>query len=191
MRKKLVRAGLVATGLLIAVAPAKAQTAAPDAPGPAGGDWRQSAAFVADAFPDIHFLDQSSRMAVGHSKNDKIRDFAEQVAKEETAAGNALMRWLRGGQSDITGDPASSSRLAVRLKAPPMLPSHAAFLQRLSSLQGREFDVMYVLVEKDALQRLAAACQDYAQNGGDPGLQEIAARELPAVKQLIATLGDL
>jgi predicted outer membrane protein len=72
-----------------------------------------------------------------------------------------------------------------------MLPSQASVLQRLSSLQGRDFDVLYVSVEKDGLRRLETVYQDFVQNGADPGLHAIAAQELPEVKQLIAALGGL
>lgn len=128
---------------------------------------------------------------MSHSNNGKIRDLAQEVAKEETTVGNFLAHWVHMGGPVVTDHFSSSLHLAVRLKAPKMLPEQAGFLQRLSTLQGRDFDAMYVSVEKEALQHLAAVYQDYALHGDDPSLQAIAARELPEVKQLIAALGGL
>ena len=182
---------------VIAAAPANAQTAvAPDAAPPAGAasaqaNWQASAAFVANAFPSIHFLDQTSRMAMSHSNNGKVRDLAQEVAKEETTVGNSLAHWVHKGGSVVPDQFSPNLHLAVRLKAPKMLPEQAGFLQRLSTLQGRDFDAMCVSIEKEALQHLAAVYQDYALHGDDPSLQAIAARELPEVKRLIVTLGGL
>ncbi|VTZ52040.1 conserved exported hypothetical protein [Methylocella tundrae] len=199
MSAKGARTRLIAASALIAaaVAPLKAQTAtAPDAPPIAAGrnlpsSLEQSAAFIGDAFPSIHFLDQASRMAIAHSKNDKIRDFAEHVAQDETSVGNSLMHWVRTGGAGAADETSPSNRLAIGIKPPRMLASQANFLQHLSGLQGHDFDVMYVSIEKDALQNLASVYELYVRNGLDPGLQAIATRELPEVKHLISVLASL
>ena len=162
-----------------------------DAPAAAGAtlaSLENAAAFMADAFPDVHFLNEASRMAIAHATNEKVRDLALSVAREETAAGISMMHWVR---TSGHATPAKVPTLAVGFKPPRMLASQAGVLQRLSSLQGRGFDVLYVSVEKEGLRRLETVYQDFIQNGLDPGLHAIAAQELPAVKQLIAALDGL
>jgi predicted outer membrane protein len=185
---------LIAGSFVFTGTPALAQAQLPppaDAPPPAGAtlaSLENSAAFVADAFPDVHFLNEASRMAIAHATNEKLRDLALRVAREETAVGISLMHWVHTSGHATT---AEFPTLAVGFNPPRMLPSQASVLQRLSSLQGRDFDVLYVSVEKDGLRRLETVYQDFVQNGADPGLHAIAAQELPEVKQLIAALGGL
>jgi predicted outer membrane protein len=162
-----------------------------DAPAAAGAtlaSLENAAAFVADAFPDVHFLNEASRMAIAHATNEKVRDLAPRVAREETAVGISMMHWVRTSGHET---PPKLPTLAVGFNPPRMLAVQAGVLQRLSSLQGRDFDVLYVSVEKEGLRRLQTIYQDFIQNGADPGLHAIAAQELPAVKQLIAALDGL
>jgi predicted outer membrane protein len=186
---------LIAGSFVFAGTPGLAQ--APPAPPPANApaaagatlaSLENAAAFMADAFPDVHFLNEASRMAIAHATNEKVRDLALSVAREETAAGISMMHWVR---TSGHATPAEVPTLAVGFKPPRMLASQAGVLQRLSSVQGSDFDVLYVSVEKEGLRRLETVYQDFIQNGVDPGLHAIAAQELPAVKQLIAALDGL
>jgi predicted outer membrane protein len=156
--------------------------------------FENAAAFVAGAFPDIHFLNETSRMAISHAANEKTRAFALTVAREEASAGISIMNWMRSSGRSGAGGPSPTpapTSFAVSLKTPHMAPSQAAALQHLSRLQGQDFDVFYTSVEKDALLRLESVCQDFVQNGADPGLRAIAAQELPEVKRMIVALGAL
>lgn len=189
--------------VLIAGAPAQAQTARArtdsaaslraDAPPPTGetqAALENAAVLVADAFPDVQFLNETSRMAIAHAANEKIRDFALRVARDETAIGMSMVHWVRvsdRAKPSQSADPAVAARPAVpRMEAP-----QAAILQRLSNLQGRDFDALYLSVEKDSLQHLDVVYRDFLQYGSDPGLHAVAAQEAAEVKRLIAALGEL
>ncbi len=205
----------LATGALVfAAAPAAAQTpraaaataqaapaqAAVAAIAPAGAaqaptttmldDLESSADFVGDAFPDVHFLNQASRMAIAHATDEKVRDFALRVARDETTTGLSLMQWVHAPRHREAGQSADAA-LAAPFETPRMQPSQLNILQRLSSLQGRDFDVFYVSAEKECLQHLEAIYEDFVQNGADPGLHAMAAKELSEVKQLILAAGGL
>jgi predicted outer membrane protein len=166
---------LVGSILAFAAGPPKAQTAPPAPPSAvapatdAQAVTEPSEALV-DAFSNILLLNTTSHMAITHATSGKVRDFALRVAKDATAAG---------------------SFLKDRVYSAHMQPSQANVVQRLSSLQGRDFDLMYVSVERDALQRLETAYQVILGSSANPSLQEFATKKLPDVKQLIADLGGL
>jgi predicted outer membrane protein len=50
-----------------------------------------TAAFVANVHPNVDVLDSSSRLALTHSDNPRLRAFAHREAVAETIAGNALI----------------------------------------------------------------------------------------------------
>ncbi|WOJ89027.1 DUF4142 domain-containing protein [Methylocapsa polymorpha] len=194
MRGIFMSASLFAIAALIA-APANAQTAGQaNAPtdaaqaSPAGQE--PVAHFLASAIPNANFLAQTSRMAIGRSKNGKIRDFAQQIAKTQTAAANSLTAWVNTSGPVVTSRSTFSGSTA-RVSAPRLLQSQADLLQRLSILQGRDFDALYISSQKDALQQLANSYQGYIDNGGDPGLHAIAVRELENLMTALTRLDAL
>lgn len=64
-----------------------------------------------------------------------------------------------------------------------LLPANREDLERLKSLDGRQFDALYRSTQKDSLNQLAILYRDYAANGDDPALRSLAAGELPKVKR--------
>jgi predicted outer membrane protein len=151
-----------------------------DAPAAAGttlASLENAAAFVADAFPDVHFLNEASRMAIAHATNEKVRDLALRVAREETAVGISLMHWVR---TSGHATPAEFPTLAVGFKPPRMLASQAGVLQRLSSLQGRDFDVLYVSVEKEGLRRFRPSIRILSRMAPTPACTPSRLRNCPS-----------
>lgn len=173
------------------MAPSAAPTPAPAAP----AAQNPSARFLSDAIPAAHFLEQTSRMAAARTKNSKIRDFAQQTAKAQTAAALSLTAWVNTSGPVVTGRSAifgqSGASPVSRVTAPRLLQSQADQLQRLSTLQGRDFDAAYISAQRDGLQQLADVYQQYVDKDGDPGLHAIAARELVEVKKAMDLLAGL
>lgn len=198
MRRKGMSTSLFAIAASIAAtasAPSCAQTAdelsSPPASvqaKPAGQE--SSAGFLANAIPDAHFLEQTSRMAIGHSSNGKIREYAQQVAKAQTAAANSLTAWVNTSGPVVTTRSASPGSKA-RVSAARLLPAQANVLQRLSTLQGREFDALYISTQRDAFLQLTTIYQDYIEKGDDPGLHAIAVRELAEAMAALSRLDAL
>jgi predicted outer membrane protein len=84
-----------ALAALVLAAPAAAQTANP--PAVSSGTSSPSeltARFVASAIPTTNFIALGSRLASAYSRNDKIRKFAEALAKDQTAVANSLDAWV-------------------------------------------------------------------------------------------------
>ncbi len=186
-----------ALAALVLAAPAAAQTGV-DANRPPVSSGTSSpeltARFVASAIPNANFIAAASRMASAYSRNGKLRDLAGQLAKDQTTAANSLTAWVNVSgpvvtrRSPYTGQIGSGT---AKLRAPQLLPPQVSNLQRLSTLQGRGFDTLYVSTLMEALVQLQTLYRDFAQTGADPGLQAIAVRELPKVEQTISALDAL
>ena len=76
----------------------------------------QSEAFVANARPNVNFIDESSRLALDKSPSRAIRAFAYREARDATIASNSLVAWAQ--TNTLRGE-------AVALGTPivPVLPA--------------------------------------------------------------------
>jgi predicted outer membrane protein len=187
-----------ALAALVLAAPAAAQTGGDANPPPVSSGTSSSsnltARFVASAIPTTNFIAAASRMASANSHDGKIRKFAEALAKDQTAVANSLDAWVNVNGPVVTLRSPYTGKIgpgAAKLSAPQLLPPQRSNLQRLSASQGRDFDSLYVSTLMEALVQLQTLYRDFAQTGADPGLQAIAARELPKVEQTISALRAL
>ncbi len=73
---------LAVAGCVLSTAPAFAASAA-------------SNAFIANARPNVIFLDESSRLALNISASRTVRGFAYSEAKEQTIAANSMTAWVQ------------------------------------------------------------------------------------------------
>lgn len=187
-----------ALAALALAAPAAAQTGVDANPPPVSSGTPSpselTARFVASAIPNANFIAAASRMASANSHNDKIRKFAEAVAKDQTAVANSLEAWVNVNGPIVTLRSPYMGKIGPgtpKISAPQLLPPQRSNLQRLSASQGRGFDSLYVSTLKEALAQLQTLYRDFPQTDADPGLKAIAVRELPKVEQTISTLGAL
>lgn len=153
--------------------------------------------FMDNAMPNIDFLDRSSRMALDHTKNGRVREFARAEAADQTNAVNALYDWTQGdrkvAQADADGVITGRS-VAVAGQKPIVdmrLPLGQEDLDRLDGLSDSEFDALYKEKQKDALTQVASDYQAYIAKGDDPLLLGIANRELPKVRRSLALIEKL
>jgi predicted outer membrane protein len=183
---------------LVLAGPAAAQTGVEANPPPASSGTSSpkelTARFVTSALPNANFIAAASRMAIANSHNGKIRKFAETLAKDQAAVANSLAAFVNVNGAVVTLLNPYTGKIgpgAAKLSAPQMLPSQASNLRRLSAARGHGFDSIYVSAVKEALGQLQMLYRDFAHTGANPGLQAIAARELPKVGQTISALNAL
>jgi predicted outer membrane protein len=179
----------------VLAAPAAAQTGVDANPPPVSSGTSSpselTAHFVASAIPNANFIAAASRMASAYARNGKLRDLAGELAKDQTTAANSLAAWVNVNGPVVTLRSPYTGKIgpgAAKLSAPQLLPPQVSNLQRLSAARGRDFDSLYVSTLTEALVQLQTLYRDFAQTGADPGLQAIAARELPKVEQTISAL---
>jgi predicted outer membrane protein len=184
-----------ALAALVLAVPAAAQTGVDANPPPVSSGTSSpselTAHFVASAIPNANFIAAASRMASAYARNGKLRDLAGELAKDQTTAANSLAAWVNVNGPVVTLRSPYTGKIgpgAAKLSAPQLLPPQVSNLQRLSAARGRDFDSLYVSTLTEALVQLQTLYRDFAQTGADPGLQAIAARELPKVEQTISAL---
>jgi len=190
-----------ALAAMVAATPATAQTgveATPplaSSPAPSGPSASEVMShFVTTAIPTANFIATASRMAISNSRNSKIQKFAETLAKDQTAVARSLNAWVNVSGPVVTLRSPYTGKIgpgAAKLSAPNLLPPQVGNLQRLSASQGKNFDSLFVSTQMEALVQLQTLYRDFIQNGTDPGLMAIAARELPKVEQSMSALSAL
>lgn len=172
--------------------PPRASATASLSPAPTHHVRERTQGFVAQAIPYANFVSQASRMAVAFAHDKKLRKLAADLARSQNAAAVSLAEWVNVSTSVVTRRSPYAGRIGgarTRLSAPGLLPHHAKELQRLSVARGTRFDALYISTVRKALARLKGVYEQYGQGGADPGLQAIAADELPNVKHAISALG--
>jgi predicted outer membrane protein len=205
----------------IVTAPVAAAGAIVDAPVAAVGvtvpvvQTSRTAAFVANAMPNINFLNDASRMALDHSGNPAIRRFAHKIAVDQTIAGNSMTAWANTNASIVTGRSAYRGDPITGLATLPidtvvgvgnavtgggvvaandgraLVGSQAQDLSRLSALNGPEFDSFYRVTQRDSLRQLITLYSDYAVNGDDPGLRSLARSQLPGLRMRLSEINRI
>ncbi|MDP1965314.1 MAG: DUF4142 domain-containing protein [Reyranella sp.] len=139
-----------------------------------------SSAHAVDALPDARFVGwaqahndfeiASGQLALSRSGNEIVRGYATRMIAEHTEAAQILVKSRAEAGVSYAPDPAS--------------PPHThAILQRLSGLQGPEFDTAYanaqVGAQTDAVNQYGA----YSQNGDNGTLRRYAQAMFPKAKE--------
>lgn len=164
-------------------------------------------AFLTNVVPDVDFLDRSSRFAIDHTKNQKIRAFARTEAIEQTLAANVVDDWIEKDTSKTVVAEASApapnpnqveTGRSVAVDQPA--PANAAQMppavsqedvDSIDGLTDQEFDDAYKAKQLMALTQLEANYADYSVNGDDPTFKAMALSELPKIKRRLAELRRL
>ncbi len=148
---------------------------------------RTMPALALDALPDARFVGYaqqvndfeigSGKLALAKSMNENIRGFATRMIAEYGEAAQRLSKARAEAGVSYAPDPASP-------------PNTKAILQRLSLLEGTEFDTAYanaqLAVLSGAEQQYAANSNSQATNSGSAStgaMMRFARSEFPRVKQ--------
>jgi putative membrane protein len=126
--------------------------------------------FVAKAEEAGEFEIGSSRLAKSKSQNEGVRQFADQMISDHTAAAEKLraVAQLQG----IRGD-----------KVDALSSAHQADMERLEKASVSEFDAIYLDVQTKAHEDAVALFKSYAEDGDDAQLKQFAAQTLPKLEQ--------
>lgn len=125
---------------------------------------------------------QSSVLALQRSRNPRVRQFAEHMARDHSV----LTRALLGGTAMAGGAGAAQAIPAVPLDA-----RHAAMLEQLSAARGRQFDRLYAYMQVLAHQEAIALFGGYAQVGRSPAMVAFARQGLPILQRHLALTQSL
>jgi predicted outer membrane protein/sporulation protein YlmC with PRC-barrel domain len=164
MLKTPIAACLVAT--VFVAAPARAQTSAPPAASATTSSTVSAAEFVDKAANSDMFEIQSSQLALNKTQHNRIREFAEHMVQDHTAAGDKLKAAAQGQTVPASPD-----------------QEHTQMLQQLQQASGNDFNRSYVQMQFDGHQKAVALFEGYARNGDHAQLKQFAQQTVPTLRE--------
>ena len=171
---------LAAVAPLAVAGPASAQSTQQTPPSTAmapSGAMATAASFVPLAASANQFEIDSSQLALQRAQSAPVKEFAQQMVKDHTAAA-AKMKLA----------------LATTKLQPPPAALNAKDQQALDSLRatnGAAFDKAYVEAQYKAHTEAVALFTAYAQNGDNPALKALAGELLPTLKSHLEHVSKL
>ncbi len=129
-------------------------------------------AYLQNAASGDLFEIESSRLALGMSRNPEIRSFAQMLIDDHSRMSSELM--------------AAAHSAGIHPPPPQMLPRHADMLARLRSVGPGGFDRAYKAEQVAAHQEALNLHRTYADQGDLPPLRDVAARAVPVIEAHLA-----
>ena len=139
-----------------------------------------SPAFAVDALPDARFVGYaqsindfeiaSGRLALAKSSNQNVRGFANAMIEEYTEAAQLLSKSRQEAGVSYAPDPSAP-------------PNTQAILQRLSILEGPEFDTSYANAQLAVTTDWELQVGAYSQSGGNGALRRYAQGQVPKAQK--------
>jgi putative membrane protein len=161
---------LASTAFMPAVALAQTpQTTPRPAATQAGAQVPAAADFVNRAAISNMFEIQSSQLAQQKAQNDRVRQFAQSMVQDHTAAGDKLKSATQGIQGVTVPTSLDQPRQQM--------------MQTLQSTSGPGFDRDYVQMQVTAHRDAVNLFDQYAQNEDNQQLKQFAQQTLPALRE--------
>ena len=137
-----------------------------------GGDL----AFINDAAPGSMAEVELGRLAVKQAASNDVKQFAQKMIDDHSKAVEELKQ-LAGGK---------------KVNLPPdLMPKHKEVMEKLSKLQGADFDREYVKEMVAAHEKDVAAFTGVSQNATDADVKAFAAKTLPTLKMHLQMIRDI
>lgn len=166
------------TAIMPAVALAQAPQVAPrSAAAQPGAQAPAAADFVNRAAISNMFEIQSSQLAQQKAQNDRVRQFAQSMVQDHTAAGDKL----KSAAQEIRG-----ATVPTSLDQP-----HQQMVQTLQSASGPGFDRDYIQMQVTAHRDAVNLFDQYAQNGDNQQLKQFAQQTLPALREHLQSVEQI
>ncbi|MEJ0095475.1 MAG: DUF4142 domain-containing protein [Methylocella sp.] len=126
--------------------------------------------FLGKVVAAAQFEMQAAQLAAEKSQNPALKQLADRMIRDHTAANEDLRR-------TISGDP------NAELPQDPQLPEEMALkLKQLQNDWGKEFDAKFIEMMTDGHKKDADLFRYYDANGPDPMLKIFARRTLPIIE---------
>jgi putative membrane protein len=128
-----------------------------------GGDL----AFMNDAAPGSMAEVELGKMAAGKAQNAEVRSFAQKMVEDHSKAGDELKQLAAQKKVTLPTD---------------VLPTHKEVMDKLSKLNGADFDKEYVTSMVSAHEKDVAAFENVSKTAADADVKAFAAKTLPTLK---------
>jgi putative membrane protein len=133
--------------------------------------------FLANTAVGNLFEIESSKVALGKTKNDRIKAFANQMVTDHSAAGTKFKQAVTD---------AKLTPPAEKLDA-----KHQALLDDLKKKEGAAFDTAYVKAQHEGHVETVAMFEAYAKGGDNARMKQFANEMLPTLKTHLDQVGKL
>ena len=137
----------------------------------------RAAAYMEMAHSSDMFEVQSSQMALQMSRSEPVRMFAQMMVSDHSRMMSEMM--------------AMAGPMGMNMASMPMMPKHAAMLQRLQSASAANFDMMYKREQMMAHQEAVMMHRTYSRSGDNAALRAMAAKAVPMVEMHLALVRTL
>ena len=129
----------------------------------------QTAMFISKSAASSAFEIESSKMALGKSRNPQIRDFAQKMIADHSKAANEMKSIL----------------MAEHLPPAPhgFDDKQIAMLNKLHGERGSKFDAQYIAEQEKAHVQAVNLFSMYADHGDNRDLKKFAAQTTPVLEQ--------
>lgn len=107
-----------------------------------------------------------AKLAKDRATNPRVKNFAEMMIKDHSAANNDLMAIARNKNVTL----------------PSTLGKHQDHMEDLSKKKGADFDKAYMKMMVDGHEDVVSDFEKCSQNGTDPDVKTFAAQKLPTVR---------
>ena len=132
--------------------------------------------FVTLAASTDMFEIQSSQLAQQNAQRDNVKEFAEEIIEDHTAASQQLQQI------------AAEENLSVPTE---MAEMHEDMLESLSGTSAADFDAAYAAAQVQAHEMALAMMTAYAENGDNDDLQAYAQKAAPVIQQHLESAQEL
>ncbi len=155
-------------------------TTADMAPASVAPTSKASENFVKSAAIGGMFEEQTSQLALQKSQNAVVKEFAQRMISDHTAADNKL-------KTVLTAAKVNAATLPKELDS-----DHQTTLAELKrAANGAAFDKQYLAAQTNAHSEAVSLFEGYAKNGDNPVLQQFASDTLPTLKDHAKELADI
>ena len=134
------------------------------------------AAFATAAGSSNMFEIESSEVALDKATKDDVRQFAQHMIDDHTAAGEKMKA---AAAADGVTPPAA------------LADKEQAVLDKLQAAEGAEFDAAYIAAQVAAHDEAVALFESFSENGQESALRGFAVETLPTLKEHQSMAHDL
>jgi len=133
--------------------------------------------FITQAAISDIFGIEAGKLAIQRG-SDKTKSFAEKIVKDHEESSQALKALIQGGN--------------VRASVPSAIDSsHQTILDKLTKLQGADFDKEYFEAQGSAQADALSLYERYSKGGDHPDLKLYAVKRLPNLEERVRMAKDL
>jgi putative membrane protein len=125
--------------------------------------------FVTTASIANKFEIDTSKLALQKSQRSDVKEFAQKMIDDHTAAGEKMKEAI----ADSSSKPTPADKLDTK---------HQALYDKLDKAPSVAFDKEYVTAQEDAHKDAVKLFGNYSKNGSDPSIKDFAAKTLPTLK---------